>query len=133
MQHAHKVSGTFEVKLSPQAAAPGIEAAKLGRMTIDKQFHGDLQAHSLGEMMSAMGEVKGSAGYVAIERVSGTLAGKKGSFALMHTGTMNRGQPQLTIQVVPDSGTDELTGISGNMGIDIKEGQHFYTFDFSLP
>jgi hypothetical protein len=132
MQNTHKVSGTFEVKLSPQAAAPGIEAAKLGRMTIDKQFHGDLQAHSLGEMMSAMGEVKGSAGYVAIERVSGSLLGRKGSFVLMHTGLMNRGQPQLTVQVVPDSGTDELTGISGNMGIDIKEGQHFYTFDFSL-
>lgn len=133
MQNTHKVSGTFEVKLSPQAAAPGIEAAKLGRMTIDKQFHGDLQAHSLGEMMSAMGEVKGSAGYVAIERVSGSLLGRKGSFVLMHTGTMNRGQPQLTIQVVPDSGTDELTGISGNMGIDIKEGQHFYSFEYSLP
>lgn len=133
MQHVHHVSGRFEVKLSPQAAAPGIEAARLGRMTIDKQFHGDLQAHSLGEMLSAMGEIKGSAGYVAIERVSGTLLGKKGSFVLMHTGTMNRGQPQLTIQVVPDSGTDELTGISGTMGIDIREGQHFYNFDFSLP
>ncbi|PXX34907.1 uncharacterized protein DUF3224 [Undibacterium pigrum] len=133
MQNTHKASGKFEVKLSPQAAAPGIEAARLGRMTIDKQFYGDLQAHSLGEMMSAMGEIKGSAGYVAIERVSGTLLGKKGSFVLMHTGTMNRGQPQLTIQVVPDSGTDELTGISGTMGIDIREGQHFYNFDFNLP
>lgn len=133
MQHMHKVSGKFEVKLSPQPAAPGTEAAKLGRMTIDKQFLGDLHAHSLGEMMSAMGEVKGSAGYVAIERVTGTLLGKKGSFVLMHTGLMNRGQPQLTVQVVPDSGTGELTGISGNMGIDIKEGQHFYSFDFSLP
>ena len=132
-QHTQQVNGKFEVKLSPQAAAPGIEAAKLGRMTIDKQFHGDLQAHSLGEMMSAMGEIKGSAGYVAIERVTGTLLGKKGSFVLMHTGIMNRGQPQLTIQVVPDSGTDELTGISGTMAIDIKEGQHFYSFDFSLP
>lgn len=133
MQHVHHVSGKFEVKLSPQAAAPGIEAASLGRMSLDKQFHGDLQASSLGEMMSAMGEVKGSAGYVAIERVTGTLLGKQGSFVLMHTGIMNRGQPQLTVQVVPDSGTGELTGISGTMGIDIKEGQHFYSFDFSLP
>ncbi|MFZ6731930.1 DUF3224 domain-containing protein [Undibacterium sp. Ji42W] len=133
MQNTHKVNGTFDVKLNPQAAAPGIESAKLGRMTIDKQFHGELEAHSLGEMMSAMAEVKGSAGYVAIERVTGTLAGKKGSFVLMHTGIMNRGQPQLTIQVVPDSGTDELTGISGSMGIDIKEGQHFYSFEYSLP
>lgn len=132
-QHTHHISGKFDVKLNPQAAAPGVEAANLGRMTIDKQFHGELQAHSLGEMMSAMGEVKGSAGYVAIERVSGTLLGKKGSFVLMHSGIMNRGQPQLSIQVVPDSGTDELTGISGTMGIDIKEGQHFYNFDFSLP
>ena len=133
MQHVHHVSGKFEVKLNPQAASPGIEAAKLGRMSLDKQFHGDLQASSLGEMMSAMGEVKGSAGYVAIERVTGTLLGKQGSFVLMHTGIMNRGQPQLTVQVVPDSGTGELTGISGSMGIDIKEGQHFYNFDFSLP
>ncbi|MFZ6875901.1 DUF3224 domain-containing protein [Undibacterium sp. Di27W] len=130
MQH---ITGKFDVKLNPQAAAPGIEDARLGRMTIDKQFHGDLQAHSLGEMLSAMGEIKGSAGYVAIERVSGTLLGKKGSFVLMHTGTMNRGQPQLTIQVVPDSGTEELTGLSGTMGIDIKDKQHFYSFDFVLP
>lgn len=130
MQH---ITGSFEVKLNPQAVVPDIEAAKLGRMTIDKQFHGELDAHSLGEMLSAGTEVKGSAGYVAIERVSGTLQGRKGSFVLMHTGTMNRGVPELLIQVVPDSGTDELTGISGKMGIQITNGQHFYTFEYTLP
>ena len=130
MQH---ITGSFDVKLNPQAAAPGIEAAKLARLTLDKQFHGELEAHSLGEMLSAGTEVKGSAGYVAIERVSGTLQGKKGSFVLMHTGIMNRGAPELLIQVIPDSGTDELTGITGKMGIQISNGKHFYTFDYSLP
>lgn len=128
MQH---ITGSFDVKLTPQAAAPGIEAAKLGRQTLDKQFHGDLNARSLGEMLAAGTEVKGSAGYVAIERVTGTLMGKRGSFVLMHMGVMNRGQTQLTVQVVPDSGTDELTGLTGQMGIQIDNG-HRYTFDFSL-
>jgi len=127
------IKGRFEVTLKPQDAAPGIEAARLGRQTISKQYHGDLNAHSLGEMLAAGTETKGSAGYVAIERVTGLLQGKKGSFVLMHTGIMNRGQPQLTVQVVPDSGTEELTGIAGQMGIQIDNGQHFYTFDFTLP
>ncbi len=130
MQH---ITGSFDVKLTPQTAAPGVEAAKLGRQTLDKQFHGDLNAHGLGEMLAAGTDVKGSTGYVAIERVTGTLLGKKGSFVLMHTGIMNRGQAQLTVQVVPDSGTDELTGLNGRMGIQIDNGQHLYTFDFSLP
>ncbi len=130
MQH---IAGKFDVKLSPQLVAPGIEAARTARMTIDKQFYGDLEAHSLGEMLSAMGEVKGSAAYVAIERVSGVLQGKKGSFALLHTGMMNRGQSQLNIQVVPDSGTGELAGINGAMQIEIRDGQHFYSFDYRLP
>ena len=129
MQH---VTGSFEVKLTPQTGTPAIEAAKLGRQAIDKQFQGDLNAHSLGEMLATGTEVKGSAGYVAIERVTGTLLGKKGSFVLLHTGIMNRGQPQLTVQVVPDSGTDELSGLTGQMGIQINNGQHSYTFDFSL-
>lgn len=133
MQHSQHASGSFQVKLAPQPATAGIEAAKLGRMSIDKQFSGDLDAHSLGEMLSAGTDVKGSAGYVAIERVTGSLQGKKGSFVLMHTGTMNRGAPELLIQVIPDSGAGELTGISGNMGIQITNGQHFYTFDYSLP
>ncbi len=129
----HHITGKFEVKLEPQAATPGIEAAKLGRQTIDKQFIDDLDAHSLGEMLAAGTQTKGSAGYVAMERVTGTLLGRAGSFVLMHTGTMNRGQPQLMVQVVPDSGTEELTGLSGQMGIQITDGQHFYTFDFTLP
>ena len=128
-----KITGHFEVTLAPQPAAAGIEAAGLGRLTLDKRFSGELSAHSLGEMLSAGTEVKGSAGYVAIERVTGTLCGKKGSFVLMHTGTMNRGQPQLTVQVVPDSGTEELTGLAGNMHIQITNGQHLYTFEFTLP
>lgn len=129
----HHITGNFDVTLTPQAASPAIEAAKLGRQTLGKTFHGDLNATSLGEMLAAMTEVKGSAGYVAIERVTGTLLGKKGSFVLMHTGVMNRGTPQLTVQVVPDSGTDELAGLTGQMGIQITGGQHVYTFDFALP
>lgn len=128
-----RASGAFEVKLTPQPAAPGIEAANLGRMTIDKRFSGDLEAHSLGEMLSAMGNVQGSAGYVAIERVTGTLHGKQGSFVLQHTGTMDRGAPSLSVHVVPDSGTGALTGLSGSMQIQIEQGNHFYTFDYSLP
>lgn len=132
-QQQQHVTGNFDVKLTPQTATPAIEAAKLGRQQLDKTFHGDLSAHSLGEMLAAMTEVKGSAGYVAIERVTGTLLGKKGSFALMHTGVMDRGTPQLVVQVVPDSGTGELTGLTGKMGIQITGGQHVYTFDFTLP
>jgi hypothetical protein len=128
-----RASGPFEVKLASQPAAPGIETAKLGRMTLDKRFSGDLDAASLGEMLSAAGHVQGSAGYVAIERVTGTLHGKSGSFVLQHTGTMDRGVPSLSIQVVPDSGTEALTGLSGSMQILIEQGKHFYTFDYDLP
>ncbi|OYT91632.1 MAG: hypothetical protein CFE43_12705 [Burkholderiales bacterium PBB3] len=128
-----QITGNFEVKLTPQPAAEGIEPANLGRLTLDKRFSGDLSAHSLGEMLSAGTEVKGSAGYVAIERVTGTLCGKSGSFVLMHTGVMHRGQPQLQVQVVPDSGTDALQGLTGTMGIQITNGQHLYTFEFTLP
>jgi hypothetical protein len=127
------ITGNFNVTLTPQAAAPGIEAAQLGRQTLDKQFHGDLEAHSLGEMLASISPVQGSAGYVAIERVNGTLQGKQGAFVLMHTGTMNRGERQLTVQVVPDSGTGELTGLSGLMDIQITNGQHGYSFDYTLP
>ncbi len=132
MQQQH-ITGNFDVKLTPQSPAPAIEAAKLDRQTLDKTFHGDLAATSLGEMLACMTDVKGSAGYVAIERVTGTLLGKTGSFVLMHTGVMDRGTPQLTVQVIPDSGTDELTGLTGKMAIQITGGQHVYTFDFTLP
>jgi hypothetical protein len=128
-----QAKGAFAVKLAPQPAAPGIEAANLGRMTIDKQFRGDLAASSLGEMLSAMGQVPGSAGYVAIERVTGSLHGKRGSFVLQHHGIMNRAVPQLSVMVVPDSGTDQLTGLSGTMQILIEDGRHSYVFEYDLP
>jgi hypothetical protein len=102
-------------------------------MAIDKRFKGDLQATSRGQMLTGMSSVKGSAGYVAIERVSGALAGRRGTFVLQHSGTMTRGTPTLTVTVVPDSGTDELTGLSGTMAIDVAGGQHSYTFDYTLP
>ena len=125
-------SGTFDVKLAPQPAAPGTEAAQLGRLAIDKRFHGDLEASSLGEMLSAGTEVPGSAGYVAIERVSGSLHGRQGSFVLMHFGLMERGTPSLRVSVVPDSGTGELAGIRGEFQIRIEQGRHEYTFEYEL-
>ena len=129
MNHA---SGTFEVKLAPQAPEDPNDPA-LARMTLDKQFHGDLEGTSKGQMLSAGTAVQGSAGYVAIERVTGTLHGKRGAFTLQHTGSMNRGAQQLTITVVPDSGTDELTGLTGSFAILRDAGSHRYVFDYELP
>ena len=126
-------NGDFEVKLTPQPASTMLEPAKLGRQTIEKQFHGDLEATSLGEMLAAMSPVQGSAGYVAMERVSGSLHGRRGSFVLQHSGTMNRGAPHLIVSVVPDSATDELAGLSGTMTIQIDSGRHSYAFDYALP
>lgn len=117
-------TGPFDVTLTPQAAAAAIADAKLGRMTIEKQFHGDLEAASLGEMLSVRTDVPGSAGYVALERVTGTLHGRKGSFVLQHSGTMNRGAASLVLTVVPDSGSGELAGLSGAMSIQIDQGKH---------
>jgi hypothetical protein len=129
MNHA---SGTFEVKLVPQTDDKNGDTA-LGRMTIDKQFHGDLEGTSKGQMLTGMTDVKGSAGYVAIEKVSGTLKGRTGTFILQHTGTMNRGVPQLTITVVPDSGTGQLAGLAGNFKVIIADGKHSYEFEYTLP
>jgi hypothetical protein len=128
----HHATGTFDVKLSPLTAYAQGEDANLARMSIDKQFHVDLEATSKGEMLSAATAVKGSAGYVAIERVSGTLHGKRGTFVLQHTGTMTRGNPQLSVTVVPDSGTGELVGLAGQMTIKITDGKHFYEFEYTL-
>ena len=128
-----RISGSFEVKLTALDLNDPQAGPKLGRRAIDKRFSGELEAHSQGEMLSAGGEVQGSAGYVAIERVSGTLGGRGGSFVLMHHATMNRGVPQLSIGVVPDSGTGELAGLSGSMGIRIENQQHYYDFDYCLP
>jgi hypothetical protein len=129
----HHAKGTFEVTLKSVALADAEAGEKLGRMSINKQFAGDLVGTSTGEMLSARTDVKGSAGYVAIERVVGTLDGRKGSFVLQHSAVMDHGNPQSTIVVVPDSGTEELAGITGSFRIDIKEGKHFYEFDYTLP
>lgn len=127
-----RATGQFEVKLTPQTPPAAIESARLGRMSIDKQFQGDLIGHSLGEMLAVRTEVDGSAGYVALERVEGSLGGHTGSFVLQHSGTMNRGVSTLTLTVVANSGTGELAGLSGSMAIDIVEGQHHYTMDYRL-
>lgn len=129
---SHRASGTFDVKLAPLRLEDD-SSPELGRMSIDKQFHGDLAGTSRGEMLSAMTGVKNSAGYVAIERVTGALQGKVGTFVLQHTGVMNRGAQQLLITVVPDSGTGQLAGIAGTMTITITEGKHFYDFEYTLP
>ena len=126
-----RASGTFDVKLTPQPAADS--ASGLGRMAIDKQFHGDLEGSSKGEMLAAMTGVENSAGYVALERVTASLGGRRGAFSLQHSGIMNRGRPTLTVSVVPDSGTDQLTGLTGTMTIDITGGKHFYAFEYELP
>lgn len=130
---AYHATGSFEVKLAPQKPDnPEAANAGLGRMSINKEFHGDLEATSQGEMLSLMTGVKGSAGYVAMEKVTGSLSGRHGAFVLQHSATMNRGVPQLSITVVPDSGTGELAGISGTMNIRIVDGKHYYDFDYSL-
>lgn len=125
--------GPFDVKLAPQKADnPQAEAAALGRMSLEKTYHGDLQAASQGEMLSVLDKQKGSGGYVAMERVQGTLAGRTGSFVLQHSASMNRGEPQMNITVVPDSGAGELSGLSGSMTISIDKGQHYYDFEYLL-
>lgn len=133
MPTTHHAEGPFDVKLSPQPASAPTPGAALGRMLLDKRYHGDLDATAQGQMLSAGTETKGSAGYVAIEHVVGRLQGRSGSFVLQHNALMNRGAPQLSIVVVPDSGTGELLGLAGAMGIRITEGKHFYSFDYTLP
>lgn len=129
----HHATGSFTVKIAPQTPdnAPA-QAANLGRMSIDKEFHGDLEATSKGEMLSVLDRATGSGGYVALERVTGKLGGRTGSFVLQHHATMDHGKPELRIIVVPGSGTDELAGLTGTMGIRIEGGQHFYDFEYEL-
>jgi hypothetical protein len=131
MSHA---AGPFDVEMQPD---PNYETAEggvvLGRVSFKKQFHGALDAASIVQMLSAGSPVKGSAGYVAIERVVGTLDGRAGTFILQHNATMNRGQPTLSISVVPDTGTGDLVGLAGTMAIDIVEGKHSYRFEYTLP
>jgi hypothetical protein len=130
-QHA---AGPFEVKVTPQKPDTQIaRAANLGRLTIDKRFHGDLEGISKGEMLATHTDVPGSAGYVALERVTGSLKGRSGSFVLQHSATMTRGKPVAVVTVVPDSGTGELRGISGKMIISVaNDGAHSYEFDFKI-
>jgi hypothetical protein len=125
-----QAKGVFDVKLTPQQDTVGDPA--IGRMSIDKQFHGDLEATSKGQMLAAMSNVKGSAGYVAIEKVTGTLGGRSGSFVLQHSATMDRGAPQLSVTVIPGSGTDQLTGLKGKMIITVADGKHSYEFEYTL-
>ena len=126
------VEGSFEVTMTPRSPPGGPETG-LSRLSLDKRYHGALEATSIGEMLSALTPVKGSAAYVAVERVTGTLEGRHGSFSLQHSGTMTRGQRALVITVVPDSGTGELAGLEGRMSITVEDGRHAYGFDYTLP
>jgi len=131
MSHAR---GTFEVKVTPQAMVHAAEEGpRLGRISLDKTYHGDLDATAVGEMLAGGTSEKTSAGYVAMEEVRGTLNGRRGSFLLQHSGTMTRGTPSLTVTVVPHSGTEELVGLSGSLTIIIENKKHAYEFEFSLP
>jgi len=129
-----KASGPFEVKVAPVAQEQFPEGSSTGRFSLDKQYHGDLEATAKGEMLTAGTPVEGSASYVAIERVSGTLAGRKGTFMLRHLGTMGHGARTLDIAVVPDSGTGELVGLAGTLTIEIAAGgKHSYVLEYALP
>jgi hypothetical protein len=130
---ATHASGTFEVKLDPQPPEDKAEGSSLGRMSIDKQFHGDLEATAKGQMLIAVTDVKSSAGYVAIERITGTLHGRSGSFVLQHSGIMTSSSQQQTVTVVPDSGTGELVGLTGKMTGKITDGKHSYDLEYTLP
>lgn len=124
-----QATGPFEVKLTPMDGF----TPEVGRMSIEKTFHGGLEATSRGEMISVLDRSLGSGAYVALERVTGVLGGKSGSFSLVHRGLMNRGAPSLTVEVVPDSGGGDLAGLTGAMTIVIDAGKHSYVFDYALP
>lgn len=128
-----RASGSFEVKVQPLANADVSADPMLGRFLLTKTFTGDLDASALGHMLSAGTCVKGSAAYVAIDQVNGSLGGRKGGFVLQHSGSMKRGAPTLSVMVVPDSGTGELEGITGTLSINIVGGKHFYDFLYSFP
>ena len=132
VSNTNHASGTFEVKMTSPTSDANAAAAAIGRFSLDKKFHGDLEGTSKGEMLAVSSTIPGSAGYVAMEQVTGTLKGRTGTFALQHSGIMNRGATQLSVTVVPDSGTGELVGLSGKMDIKITDGKHFYEFDFVL-
>ena len=127
-----RATGSFEVSLQPLPNTEVTADNQFGRLLLNKTFSGDLTATARGQMLSAMTTVKGSAGYAAIDHVTGELDGRKGSFVLQHSGSMNRGAQSLSIMVVPDSGTGELGGISGTLSINIIDGKHFYDFIYSF-
>ena len=127
-----RATGTFVVKMSPQTVHDEVLSLAVSRFSIDKQFHGDLLATSKGEMLASRSVVQGSAGYVALEQVTGTLQGRVGTFVFQHSGTMARSMPQLSITVVPDSGTGQLVGLSGQLAINLVDGEHQYDFDYSI-
>ena len=127
-----QAKGTFEVKRIPQGELDVGGGASIGHSRFDKRFHDPLEADSVVHMLAVMSPTTGSGAYVAIERIEGRLDGRSGSFHLQHNGTMDRGQPSLSVTVVPDSGTDELTGLRGQLAIEIIDGKHFYTFDYTL-
>jgi hypothetical protein len=127
-------TGPFEVKIDPQPADEKGGGPAIGRMLLDKQLHGDLEATSKGTMLAAgTGAKNSSGGYVALEIVTGSLKGRTGTFVLQHSATMSRGVPNLSITVVPDSGTGQLTGLAGKMNINIADGKHSYDFEYTLP
>ena len=128
-----QAKGNFEVKRTPQDSLDAGDGAQIGHVRFDKRFHGPLDASSVVHMLAVGTDVPGSAAYVAIERIAGTLDGRQGSFLTQHNGTLDRGQPTLSLGVVPDSGTGELAGLRGRMAIDIVDGAHLYTFDYELP
>jgi len=128
-----KASGSFEVQINPLEAFNKDEGSMLGRLSIEKTFKGDLEGTGKGEMLTGGDPKSGSAGYVAMEQVTGTLHGKKGTFLLQHNGSMNRGEQSLTVTVVADSGTDELVGLTGTLTIKIEDGKHFYEFEYTVP
>ncbi len=128
-----RATGSFDVKMTSRPPDEKEGDARIGRMALDKHYHGDLQASGRGQMLAVMDPAKGSGGYVALEVVEGTLAGRRGTFALQHGGLMDGGRPSLTIVVVPGSGTGEFEGIAGTLAIRIENGKHFYDFDYALP
>ncbi len=129
----NKARGEFDVKVNPVAQEPYPDGISLGRFSLNKQYRGDIEAAGVGEMLTAGTPVEGSAGYVAFERVEGTLHGKRGTFVLQHLGRMGHGAQHMTIAVLPDSGTGELVGLEGTLVITIAEGKHFYELEYRLP
>ncbi|MDP1889308.1 MAG: DUF3224 domain-containing protein [Gemmatimonadaceae bacterium] len=125
--------GAFDIKMSPQSMAHAVEGSRLTRYSLDKQYHGDLVATAIGEMFAAKPSEQSSAGYVAVEHVNGSLHGRRGTFILQHSGTMTRGVPTLSVSVVPDSGTEDLAGLTGTLTIIIEGKKHFYEFEYALP